>query len=125
MDHSIWAKMHGGTTHFPIALAMAATLFDLAALLVPDNREKSRRANLRGAGYYTLLLGALGSVGAVASGLILSHGQIWGHNDLARHHLFLWPSFGLLVGLATWRLVIGNRPSPRAFKNYLAAAILM
>jgi uncharacterized membrane protein len=125
MDHSIWTKIHGGTTHFPIALAMAATFLDLAGSLVPDNPEKSRRANLRAAGFYSLLLGAVGSLGAVVSGLTISDGQIWGRGDLARHHAFLWPSFGLLVGLAAWRLAVGNRASERALKTYLAASILM
>ena len=31
MDNSLWVKMHGGTTHFPIALVMASALFMGAA----------------------------------------------------------------------------------------------
>ena len=124
MDNSIWVKMHGGATHFPIALLMAATLFDLAASVAPDNPQKSRYAALRAAGFCTLMLGALGSFGAVASGLIISHGQMWGHGDLARHHLFVWPSFALLVGLAAWRLALGKSSSLGAFKMYLTVSVL-
>src|SRR5215831_8325335 len=82
MNSSLWVKMHGGTTHFPIALIMASALFDLASALVPDNQDRSRRVGFRAAGFYTLTLGALGSFGAVLSGLVLSHGQVWGRGNL-------------------------------------------
>jgi len=103
---------------------MASALFDLMGSLVPDNQDKSRRAGFRAAGFYTLLLGALGSIGAVVSGLVISHGQLWGRGNLAHHHTFLWPAFGLLIALAAWRLVVGSRASNGAFKTYLAAALL-
>ncbi len=124
MSSALWAKMHGGTTHFPIALIMASTLFDLAGFFVPDNPAKSRRAGLHAAGCYTLILGALGGLGAVASGLVMSKGQLFGHGNLARHHLFLWPAFGMLIGLAVWRIVVRDRASARAFKIYLAGSML-
>ena len=124
MDNSLWIKIHGGMTHFPIALVMASIAFDLAGLVVPESVDKSRRAGLRSAGFYTLVLGALSSFGAVASGLVISHGQIWGRGNLARHHTFVWPAFGLVIALAVWRLVVGNRASNSAFKVYLAASVL-
>ena len=124
MDTSLWVKMHGGTTHFPIALMMASALFDLAGSLLPDTPDKSRRAGLRAAGYYALALAALASFGAVVSGLVISNGEIWGRGNLARHHAFLWPAFGLLIALAVWRLVVGNRASNRAFRVYLAIALV-
>jgi len=124
MDNSIWVKMHGGTTHFPIALVMASVAFDLAGVIFPDNVDRSRRAGFRAAGYYTLLLAALGSIGAVVSGLVISRGQLWGRGNLAHHHTFLWPAFGLLVALASWRLVVGSRASNVAFRIYLGVSIL-
>jgi uncharacterized membrane protein len=124
MDNSFWIKMHGGTTHFPIALIAASVVFDLAGSLVPDNEDRSRRAGFRAAGFYTLLLGALGSIGAVASGLVISHGQLWGSGNLARHHIFLWPAFGLLIALAGWRLTVGSCASNGDFKTYLAVSML-
>lgn len=115
MGNSIWVKMHGGTTHFPIALVMASVAFDLIGVIVPESADQSRRAGFRAAGYYTLLLAALGSIGAVVSGLVISRGQLWGRGSLAHHHTFLWPAFGLLVGLASWRLVVGGAPpTPRS-----------
>jgi uncharacterized membrane protein len=124
MTNSLWIKMHGGMTHFPIALVMASIAFDLAGLVAPESADKSRRADLRAAGFYTLILAALSSFGAVASGLVLSHGEIWGGGNLARHHTFLWPAFGLVIALALWRLVVGNHASSRAFKVYLAASVI-
>ena len=116
--------MHGGTTHFPIALVMASALFDLAGLFVPENSEKSRRAGFRAAGFYSLILGGLGALGAIVSGLVISHGQLWGRGNLAHHHMFLWPAFGLLTSLAVWRLVVGNHASNRAFRIYLGVAFV-
>jgi uncharacterized membrane protein len=124
MDNSLWIKMHGGMTHFPIALVMASIVFDLAGVFVADSADKSRRAGLRAAGFYTLILGALSSFGAAASGLVISRGEIWGHGNLARHHTFLWPAFGLVIALAVWRLVVGNRASSFSFRAYLAAAMI-
>jgi len=124
MDNSLWVKMHGGTTHFPIALVMASALFDLVSSLAPDNADKSRRAGFRAAGFYTLILGALGALGAVVSGLVISHGQLWGRGNLARHHTYLWPAFGLLMALAVWRLVVGNHASSRSLRIYLAASMV-
>ena len=124
MDNSLWVKMHGGTTHFPIALIMASVLFDLVGSVAPDSADKSRRAGFRAAGFYTLILGALGSLGAVLSGLVISHGQLWGRGNLARHHMFLWPAFGLLIALAIWRLLVGNHASRRGLRIYLAVSMV-
>ena len=124
MTNDLWAKMHGGSTHLPIALVMSSMVFDLAGVLLPDNPGKTRRAGLLAAGFYTIVLGALGAFGAVASGLVLSHGQLWGRGNLARHHVFLWPAFGLLIGLAVWRLVVRDRASPLGFRMYLAGSML-
>jgi uncharacterized membrane protein len=124
MDNSLWVKMHGGTTHFPIALVIASGVFDLASLLVPDREDKARRAGFRAAGFYTLLLGALGSIGAVVSGLVISKGELWGRGNLAHHHSFLWPAFGLLIALAVWRVVVGSRASNGAFRVYLVGSMI-
>ena len=124
MSNALWAKMHGGTTHFPIALVMASMVFDLAGFLLPDNPGKTRRAGFQAAGFYTIVLAALGAFGAIVSGLVMSQGQLLGRGNLARHHLFLWPAFGLLIGLAVWRLVVRDRTSALGFKIYLAGSML-
>ncbi len=124
MDNSLWIKMHAGMTHFPIALVMASIAFDFASLVVSESADTSRRAGLRAAAFYSLILGAVSSFGAVVSGLVISHGETWGRGNLARHHTFLWPAFGLVIALAVWRLVVGNRASRRAFKLYLAVSVI-
>src|SRR5258708_10304214 len=116
--------MGGGTSLLQVALVRASVLFDLVGLLAPDNGDKSRRSGFRAAGFYTLILGALGSLGAVLSGLVISRWQLWGRGTLAHHHMFLWPAFGLLTGLAVWRLVVGNHASNRAFRIYLGIALI-
>ncbi|MDD5200396.1 MAG: hypothetical protein PHC88_11415 [Terrimicrobiaceae bacterium] len=121
MDSLFWERLHGGATHFPIALVLASAFFDAAAFLRPRLPEAG---GLRATGRWLLLLGAAGSLGAVFSGLALSKWVVWGTGTLLRHHLFVWPAFALVVGLAAWRLVIGNRASRRAFAIYLLAMAL-
>jgi len=124
MSNTLWAKMHGGATHFPIALVMTSMLLDMAGVFLPDNPGKTRRTGLHAAGFYTILLGALGAFGAVGSGLVMSQGELWGRGNLARHHVFLWPAFGMLIALAVWRLRVQDRGSARAFKIYLAGSMV-
>lgn len=126
MDNIFWARMHGGTTHFPIAMLLASLLFDFLGFL---SKRDAQGHDLHAAGYYALLLGALVSFGAVFSGLMMTRGQIMGSGLLAKHHDFLWPAYALLVGLAVWRLVVRGRASRPAFGVYLTvtavASVLM
>ncbi len=116
MNSLFWAKVHGGTTHFPIALLIASVLFDLAGYAL--NREPHSR-DLHAASFYALLLGALGSFAAVLSGLMITGWDGFGSGLLAKHHYFVWPAFTLIVGLAVWRLVVRTGASRRAFAVYL------
>ena len=102
MDPTLWAKAHGATVHFPLALGARPLARDLHAT-----------------GYWMMVLGALGSVPAVASGLFMTKGTLLGHGALRLHHLFVWPAFGLLVGLAVWRIATGTRATRRMFAGYL------
>ena len=121
MDSLFWSKVHGGTTHFPIALLIASALFDLAGYAL--NREPHSR-DLHAASFYALLLGALASFAAVLSGLIITHWETLGGGQLGKHHLYVWPGFALLVGLAVWRLVVRGQASRRAFGIYLGVLIV-
>ena len=122
MDTSLWAKAHGATTHFPIALALVSAVCDGAGLIA-GGRPVARE--LQAAGRWTMVAGALGSVGAVASGLLLTKGSVLGHDTLRMHHLFVWPAFTLLVALATWRLAAGRAPTRRALAAYLTVTVVM
>lgn len=116
-----WADMHGGSTHFPVALMIASVIFDLIGYGL--NRQPHSR-DLHLTAFYTLLLGALASFLAVLSGLIISRWQVFGGGTLAKHHLFVWPAFALIVGLAVWRLVVRQQASRRAYAVYLAASVV-
>jgi uncharacterized membrane protein len=121
MNQTFWARMHGGATHFPIALLMVSVVFDYAGFWWGD---EVRRRELRAFGFYSLLIAAAASPAAVLSGIALSKGILLGTGMLALHHYFIWPAFGLLVGLAVWRLVMRERISRRAHGCYLALASL-
>jgi uncharacterized membrane protein YoaK (UPF0700 family) len=68
-----------------------------------------------------MLLGAAGTVPAVASGLMMTKGVMLGHDALRIHHLFAWPAFGLVVGVAAWRLLGDGSANERPALSYLAA----
>ena len=121
MNQTFWARMHGGATHFPIALLMVSVVFDHAGFWW---RDELRRREFRAFGFYSLLIAAAASPAAVLSGIALSKGILTGTGMLALHHYFVWPAFGLLIGLAVWRLVVRERASRRASGCYLALASL-
>ena len=121
MTTSFWAKVHGGTTHFPIALLIASLLFDLMGFAFP-RRPESR--DLHAAAFYALLLGALASFAAAVSGLAVSGWRTGGGGALGRHHLFVWPAFGLIVGLSVWRLVVRDRASRLGYGLYLIVSFI-
>jgi uncharacterized membrane protein len=121
MDPTFWARAHGAATHFPLALALSSIAFDAAGFALA---RKPIGNDLRAAGYWTMIFGALGTVPAVLSGLLMTKGTVAGHDALRLHHLFVWPAFALLVALGTWRLIQGRRASTRALAAYLAPAAL-
>jgi uncharacterized membrane protein len=104
-------------THFPIALILGAMFFDALGFFLHRSR---RQHEFSVTGYWLTILGALGSFGAVFSGLALSKWKIGGTGLLLRHHLFVWPAFALIVGLGTWRFLIGNQSTHRGFAIYLS-----
>src|SRR5580704_12062856 len=121
MNQTLWARMHGGATHFPIACLMVSVLFDHAGFWW---RDEVRRREFRSVGFYSLLIAAAASPVAVVSGIALSKGILLGTGMLALHHYFIWPAFGLLIGLAVWRLIVRDRASRGAVGGYLALASL-
>jgi uncharacterized membrane protein len=116
MDPTIWAKAHGATTHFPLALVLCSGVLDAAGFALAG-RPAVR--DLHAGGYWTMLLGAIGTVPAVFSGLLMTKGGVLGHGALRMHHLFVWPAFALIAGLATWRLLVGQRATRPMFAGYL------
>jgi uncharacterized membrane protein len=121
MEPMIWAKLHGATTHFPLALMLCSAAADAASFVLG---ERPLARELQAVGYWTILLGALGSVPAVFSGLVMTKGSVLGHGALRWHHLFVWPAFALLVALATWRVCIARGVTRRVFGVYLTVVVV-
>jgi uncharacterized membrane protein len=122
IDPTLWPKLHGASTHFPVALAMAAALFEGLGALWP--KSSPRKAQLHAAGYFTIILGALGTFPAVLSGLFMTKGRVLGHDAELFHHLFVWPAFALLVALGVWRALVGEKASSRGFSIYLTVLLI-
>ena len=120
MEHSIWSKVHGATVRFPIALVLCSFAVDRVG--PPFSSPGRRRATgLYAAGYWTLLLGAAGTVPAVVSGLVMTRGVMLGHGALRLHHLFAWPAFALVVAAAVWRVLGGSPKAGGVPPGYLCA----
>jgi uncharacterized membrane protein len=100
-----WSRLHGAATHFPIALLFCAAFFDFLALVL---HRSSSRVDYQAIGYWLVILSGLGSFVAVVSGLALTQWKLVGTGSLRQHHLFVWPAFALMVGLATWRSLVGK-----------------
>ena len=121
MSPTFWARIHGAATHFPIALLMVSVIFDHAGFWW---RNGVRRREFCAVGFYSLFMAAFAGPVAVVSGIASSKGTLIGSGLLALHHYFVWPAFGLLIGLAVWRWVVRERASRRASGCYLALASL-
>ncbi|MFL6515229.1 MAG: DUF2231 domain-containing protein [Chthoniobacterales bacterium] len=121
MNAIFWSRLHGGATHFPIALIFAAALFDALGFFL---RGSHRQHQFKVLGYWLAILGALSSFGAVFSGLALSKWMVGGSGLVFRHHLFVWPAFAIIVALGTWRGLVGPRTSRRAFALYLTSMVI-
>ena len=116
-----WDKLHGATTHFPIALLLFSTLCDFVSVTF---KKLPFARGLRLVSFYGLAVAGLGSLGAVVSGIALTKGDLWGRGYLGWHHRFVWPTFGLLVALAVWRLVVGCEMSRVGTRVYLILMLL-
>jgi len=120
-DAAFWERVHGASTHLPIALTLTSAVLDGAGSIVRTSRI---RENLRFSAYFTLLLASLGTVPAVISGLILTNWDVAGSGITLLHHYFVWPAFGLLITLAVWRSVVQHRSSRIGFSIYFIAILI-
>lgn len=120
-DQNFWLRLHGGATHFPIVLLFVSVLIDLLALCWPD---PGARRGLHAAASLLASIGVVGSIGAVASGLVISRWRTMGTGSLLRHHMFVWPAFGISIALVVWRILVRERASWRAFAIYIGGMAL-
>jgi uncharacterized membrane protein len=120
MNSLFWERAHGGLTHFPIVLIFVATLFDIISFF--RGRSSEQRRDFGQIGYWLVILAALGAIAAVLSGLGLTKWQAGGTGMVRLHHLFVWPSFALILGLVVWRVLARNQMSRRVFACYLSVS---
>src|SRR4030095_9693633 len=120
-EPSIWAKLHGAATHFPIALMIVSAFCDTVSLFIAD-ADLCR--GFRFGGAVSVAIGALGGSAAILSGLVTARWQFWGHATLLMHHRFVWPAFGLMTGLAIWRISAPRRITRRPTATYIVLMLL-
>lgn len=95
-----WPRLHAALNDLPAALLLVAVLFDLAAAL-------ARRPALRVIGFATMLVGAVGGILAVVSGLQaeehIAHGEAV-HRVMETHETLALITLGIFAVLALWRV---------------------
>lgn len=95
-----WPRLHAALNDLPAALLLIAVLFDLAAAL-------ARRPALRVIGFAVMLVGAVGGVLAVVSGLQaeddIAHGEAV-HRIMETHETLALVTLGIFGVLALWRV---------------------
>jgi uncharacterized membrane protein len=120
MGKEFWLRLHGGSTHFPIVLLFVSVLFDALGLYWPD---RSARRGLHIAGFGAAFIAVSFTFVAIVSGLLISNWRTLGSGSLLRHHIFVWPVFGISIALVVWRLIMRERASSRAFGIYLLGMV--
>jgi uncharacterized membrane protein len=95
-----WPRLHALLNDLPIALLVTAVFFDLMAL-------GTRRVVFRQVSFSLLMVGALGGVAAVVSGLQaedhIAHGDAV-HRVMETHEQFAFISLAVFGTLALWRI---------------------
>jgi uncharacterized membrane protein len=95
-----WPRLHAALNDLPAALLLVAALFELLALA-------TRRESFRQVSFWTLIVGAIGGVAAVLSGLQaeenISHGDAV-HRVMETHELLAFITLGIFGVLALWRI---------------------
>lgn len=100
-----WPRLHAALNDLPIALLLAAALCDILAIV-------TKRESFRLVSFWMLVLGALGGVAAVVSGLqaeeLISHGEAV-HRVMKTHETLALVTLGIFGLLALWRIVRERR----------------
>jgi uncharacterized membrane protein len=100
-----WPRLHAALNDLPAALLLVAVLFDLAASALG-------RPALRVAGFWMLVVGAVGGALAVVSGLQaeehIAHGEAV-HRVMETHERLGLITLGIFAVLALWRILRESR----------------
>lgn len=112
-----WPRLHAVLNDLPAALFVAAVFFDVTGAV-------TKRPPFRQVGFWTLILGTLGGIAAVLSGLqaedSIAHGSEV-HEIMERHELFGLITLGIFGTLAVWRIF---REGKMAGTERLVATVL-
>lgn len=95
-----WTRLHAALNDLPAALLLVAALFELLALA-------TRKENFRQVSFWTLMVGAVGGVAAVLSGLQAEEGIAHGdavHRVMETHELLAFITLGIFGVLSVWRI---------------------
>jgi uncharacterized membrane protein len=125
---AMWQHIHGGTTHFPIALLFVGALFDFGSSLF-------KQITWRHVGFWCLMLAALFAVVSSVSGLAGGNGWFgteWSGRglmedgtpitrSLANHRLVALVASGLTIALALWRAARRDQLKGVEWVAFLAA----
>ncbi|MEP6551458.1 MAG: DUF2231 domain-containing protein [Gemmatimonadales bacterium] len=115
-----WPRLHAALNDLPVALLLAAVLFDLLALV-------TKRQSLRQVGFWTMVVGAVGGVVAVLSGLQaeehIAHGEAV-HRVMETHEQLGLITLGVFAVLTLWRIVRERRMGTRERGLSLVLSIL-
>jgi uncharacterized membrane protein len=114
------AELHAALNDLPAALLLAAVVFELLGVVL-------KRETLRTAGFWMLMAGVVGALGAIVSGLraegTIDHGSA-SHMVMERHET-LAITTGVVFGLlAVWRIVRRKTMKPAERPAWLAAGFL-
>jgi len=104
-----WPRLHAALNDLPVALLLAAVLFDLLAVV-------TKRPSFRQVGVWTMLVGAVGGAVAVLSGLQaeehIEHGEAV-HRVMETHEQLGLITLGVFGVLTLWRIVRERRMGAR------------
>jgi uncharacterized membrane protein len=95
-----WPRLHAALNDLPASLLLVAALFELLAMA-------TRKESFRQVSFWTLIVGAVGGVAAVLSGLqaedAIAHGDAV-HRVMETHELLAFITLGIFGVLAVWRI---------------------
>ena len=104
-----WPRLHAALNDLPVALLLAAVLFDLLAVV-------TKRQSFRQVGVWIMLFGTIGGAVAVLSGLQaeehISHGEAV-HRVMETHEQLGLITLGVFGVLTLWRIVRERRMGAR------------
>lgn len=99
-----WPRLHAALNDAPAALLAAAVAFQIGYLI-------TRRHTLRAAAFWTLLLGVVGTIGAVIAGLqaenVIDHDDV-AHAVMDQHKTLGLVTLGVFGLLAVWAVIRRN-----------------